>query len=131
MKMNFDKSDQEDDQLLIDLLKKTILEEPSEQFVDNTIKAFLLRGNPTSFRIVKMPLILMVGICVLLFIPFLLVEWLKTPVSNPLPGIYEFVQGITFEFSNWYLVLPCVLLFTLIILVQIEIRAVNFQKFTK
>ena len=131
MKMHIDKSDHEDDRLLLDLLKQANLEEPSEQFVDNTIKAFLAQRNFTTFRIVKAPLILMAGICVLLFLPFLHVEWSDILASDSIPGIYDFGQDITVEFSIWYLVLPTLLLLTLILAGQIGMRTIIFQNFTK
>ena len=99
MKKNFDKTDHKDDRLMIDLLKKVDLEEPSEQFVDNTLKAFLNKRNPIAFQAIKAPKIMIAVLSFLLFLPFLIVEWPGITPSNFIPSV-SYIKS-TQESKNW------------------------------
>ena len=127
MKKNIDESNHEFDKLLIDLLKQVNQEEPSAQFVDSTMSVFLARRNLKPFQALKTPLIMMVVLGMLLFIPILLAESAGIKAINPIFEFDYFAQLIDVEISIWYLAGSVLLLLALILTVQIEMLAANFQ----
>ncbi|WP_425235981.1 hypothetical protein [Ulvibacterium sp.] len=101
-KLDFNNGDIEDDKNLIDILKTSTLKEPSEQFVDTTMKKFraLEKSDKVAHKPLKTPLYLMGLIGVFLSIPFIL----KMDIPNfLLEGIHPLEIQST-DISPWYIV---------------------------
>lgn len=124
-KMNFNNESTGDDKQLIDLLKKAPLQEPSSQFIDNTISKFLAQKKQSQHRPLKIPLILMSAIGLFLVLP--LMAAVDAGVSVPDPEIYTFLQSVFLELSFWYLLYPLLLLLTTLLLVLVQMRTANFR----
>lgn len=124
MKME-DKYSNEADDHLSDLLKIIDLQKPSDQFVDRVVNTYSLQKDQKNFRLIKIPLFLMGSLSLFLFLPW--VMSLKGIISdNPPPKLLDLIQGLSLDFSLWYLVCPIGLLLSLIAIVLIEMRSIAF-----
>lgn len=128
-KLNLNNQANEDDEKLISLLRTSISREPSEQFVDKTLRKFLtLKSNR---RIVhnplKSPLYLMLVIGLILLAPVFIM--FNSQVSLPDSGLElgNLIENMLFQLDLWYTLSLILLLLVSISLVWIELGLVKFR----
>jgi hypothetical protein len=113
-KLDFNNEDTEDDKNLIEFLKSSTIKEPSDQFVDNTLKKFraLETRDKLAYKPLKLPLYLMAILGVFLSIPFIL----KMDVPNIFLGFLpEGIHPLEIQSTNispWYIVTLILLFIT-------------------
>ena len=124
-KLNLKNQFSDDDEKLIRLLKTSISQELSKQFVENTLEKLLIlkTKQKKAHKPLKFPLYLMLFIGLILLFPIVLT--LSPQISLPDSGLE--LANISFQLDSWY-TLP--LLFLSLVLISIswlELRLVNFR----
>lgn len=129
-KLNFYNRDKDDDKLLIGLLKKATIQEPSEQFVDNTIKKFLALSakDKRVHQPLKFPLFIMFSLGIFLVTPFIFMSFPGISFASPLPEFNGVIKSVSTQLNMWHMLSTLSLISALLILVQIEISISKFPK---
>ena len=126
-KLNLNNQVSDDDRKLISLLKTSISREPSEQFVDNTLRKFLILETRQKkvHKPLKSPLYMMLVVGAILWAPVFLT--FSYQISLPDPGIEleDLVKNMSSQLDPWYTLSPMLLLVVLISVVWIELDLVK------
>ena len=122
-----DKYQKNEGDQLGDLLKRVDLQEPSDQFSDKVLNAYTLQKNRRTFRLIKVPLFLMGILASLMLLPWIMSMIMIIP-ETPKPQLSYLIQGLTFDFSIWYLLAPLTLILGLMAVILIEIRSNFYHK---
>ena len=128
-KLNFNNKISGDDDKLIGILKESGVREPSEQFVENTLKKFLMvkTRQKKVYKPLKSPLYMMLVIGLILLVPVLLTYSSQISLPNLGLGLENLVENISFQLDLWYTLYPILLLLGLMSVVWIELGLVKFR----
>lgn len=128
-KLNLNNRVSDDDEKLISLLKTSIGKKPSEEFVDNTLKKFLLLETKEKrvHEPLKSPLYMMLIIGLILLAPVFMA--FSSQISLPGPGLElgSLIENMSFQLDSWYTLTPMLLVLVLMFVVWIELGLVNFR----
>ena len=126
-KLNLNNQDLGDDAALISLLKTSLNQEPSKDFVDNTLlKLRTLDERPKLVsKPIITPLIIMIVLGLFLVFPLIWIsgdlEWVKGIFAE----INGLIVGINQSIDPWYLISPIIIFLALEGLILLEIRITN------
>jgi len=128
-KLNLNNQISDDDEILIRLLKTSIGQEPSEQFVENTLEKVMI--HKTKQRIahkpLKSPLYLMLIIGLILLTPVFITSSSQVSLPESRSEFGNLLQNISFQLDSWYALTPMVLVLVLILAVWIELGLAKFR----
>ena len=128
-KLNFNNRVSDDDEKLIRILKESIGQEPSGQFIENTLEKFLtLKTKQNSVhKPLKLPLYMMLVIVLILLVP--IIFSFGSQISLPDAGfnLENFFENMAFQLDSWYMLSPMLLVLVLLSVVWIELGLVKFR----
>ena len=128
-KLNFNNRVSDDDDKLIGILKESIGQEPSEQFVENTLEKFLNLKTKQNhvYKPLKSPLYMMLSMGLILLAPAIFS--FGSQVSLPDPGfeLENLFENMAFQMDSWYAITPMLLVLALLSVVWFELRLVKFR----
>tara|TARA_R110002049_G_scaffold166038_2_gene331909 strand:+ start:311 stop:715 length:405 start_codon:yes stop_codon:yes gene_type:complete len=128
-KLNLNNKVSDDDEKLICILKTSIGREPSEQFVENTLKKFLVLNAKS--RKVHKPLIsplylmLVIGLILLAAVPFSLDPQIY--LSIPELKLENLIEDISFQLDSWYTLSLMIMGLILMTVAWIELGVVKYR----
>lgn len=128
-KLNLNNQISDDDDSLISLLKAATGPEPSQRFVENTMKRFLVqKSKPRKVhKPIKSLLYLMLVIGSILLSPTLLTLSSHISISDSGLVLENLVENISFQPDSWYTLPPILLALVLISAVWMELGMVKFR----
>ena len=128
-KLNLNNKVSDDDEKLIGILKTSIGREPSEQFVENTLKKFLvLNAKPRKVHkplISPLYLMLVMGSILLAAVPFSLDPQIY--LSIPELKLENLIEDISFQLDSWYTLSLMIMGLILMTVAWIELGVVKFR----
>lgn len=128
-KLNLNNQVSDDDEKLISVLKTSIGRKPSEQFVDDTLKKFLILK--TKQRIVhkplKSPLYMMLIMGFILLTPVFTTFSSQVSLLDSRIKLGNLFEGISFQIDSWYTITPMLLVLVSTAVVWIELGMVKFR----
>jgi hypothetical protein len=128
-KLNLNNEVSDDDEKLIDLLKTSIGQKPSDQFVDHTLEKFLILETKQKkvHKPLKSPLYLILIIGLILSAPVFIT--FSSQVTIPGSGLElgNLVENLSFQLDSWYTLTPVLLVLVLMSVVWIELDWVKFR----
>ena len=119
------------DRILVDLIKKIDLEEPSIHFVDKVLTQYSQQPKFVKFRIARLPLFIITGLFILLIVPIIFTSFSEIKILYIIPVIFNIIHDFMFELTLWNMFFPAFLLWTIILIVQLEMRSKIFIDYKK
>lgn len=128
-KLNLNNQVSEDDEKLISLLKTSVGQERSEEFVEKTLEKFLT--FKTKQRIVhkplKSPLYMMLVISLILMAPVFITFSAQIPLPDTGFELGNFFENIFDQLDSWYTLTPMILVLVLLSVAWIQLDLVKFR----
>lgn len=128
-KLNLNNQASDDDEKLISLLKTSIGQEPSKQFVENTLEKFLILKAKQKIvhKPLKSPLYLMTVIGMILLAPAILLLSSKISMPDPMFELENLFENMASQLDLWYALSLMLLLLVSMLVVWIELRSVKLK----
>ena len=128
-KLNLKNQVTNDDEKLINVLKTSIVREPSEQFTENTLEKFLMAKAKQKivYKPLKLPLYMMLVIGLILLVSVLLTYSSQIPLPNLGIGLGNLFENISFQLDLWYTLYPMLLLLFIMSIVWVELGLLKFR----
>lgn len=128
-KLNLNNQVSEDDEKLVGLLKTSIGQERSEQFVDSTLKKFMLLQTKPKLvhKPLKSPLYMMLVIVLILFTPLFLAFSSQIELTEPSFKIGNLIENVSYKIDSWYTIGPLLLVLVSMSIVWLELGLFKFK----
>lgn len=122
-KLNLNNQVSDDDEKLISLLKTSTGQEPSNQFVENTLEKFLIlkAKQKTVHKPLRAPLYLMSVIGMILLAPTILLLCSKISMPDPMLELENQFEDMSSQLDLWYPLSLMLLLLASMVVVWIEL----------
>jgi len=126
-KLNLNNETSNDDEKLIELLKTSIIREPSIQFTESTLEKFLaFKAKPKkAYKPLKLPLYIILCIGLMLLTPVFLTLSKQTPLTPSEFKLKNIIESISFKINSWYIISTTLLL--LVSTVWIKLSLFKFR----